>query len=122
MSIPFPASGSLYHRRDLDSSHHVIPVLDDIVVGPTAQYEWWYQERASLEVDRGLCESLLRRSLIVFLPANIDFKPGNTFSVCLEAPAKRELEFCEKFSKPRLHVERYLRELHQFRNLSPNSY
>ncbi|KAI2789023.1 hypothetical protein POX_e07049 [Penicillium oxalicum] len=58
MSIPFPASGSLYHRRDLDSSHHVIPVLDDIVVGSTAQYEWWYQERASLEVDRGPSRSL----------------------------------------------------------------
>lgn len=58
MSIHFPASGSLYHRRDLHSSQHVFPVLDDIVVGPTAQHEWWYQERASLEVDRGPCESL----------------------------------------------------------------
>lgn len=56
MSIHFPASGSLYHRRDLDSSQHCIPVLDDIVVGPTAQHEWWYQERASLEVDRGPCK------------------------------------------------------------------
>ena len=60
MSIHFPASGSLYHRRDLDSSQHCIPVLDDIVVGPTAQYEWWYQERASLEVDRGPCKSSCR--------------------------------------------------------------
>ncbi|KAF7712895.1 Uncharacterized protein PECH_002549 [Penicillium ucsense] len=101
MSIHFPASGSLYHRRDLDSSQHVIPVLDDIVVGPTAQHEWWYQERASLEVDRG---------------------PWNTFSACFEAPAKRELEFCERFGKPRLHVERYLREIHQFRKLSPIPY
>ncbi|KAJ5471816.1 hypothetical protein N7539_008759 [Penicillium diatomitis] len=84
MSPHFPASGSLYHRRDLDSSQHVIPVLDDIVVGPTAQHEWWYQERASLEVYHGL------------------------------SPAKRELEFCERFGKPRLHVERYLREIHQF--------
>ncbi|KAJ5159156.1 uncharacterized protein N7500_008807 [Penicillium coprophilum] len=101
MSIHFPASGSLYHRRDLDSSQHVIPVLHDIVVGPTAQYEWWYQERASLEVDRG---------------------PWNAFSTCFEAPAKRELEFCERFSKPRLYVERYLREIHQFQKLSPIPY
>lgn len=57
MSIQFPASGSLYHRRDLDSSQHSIPVSDDIVVGPTAQHEWWYRERASLEVDRGPCKS-----------------------------------------------------------------
>ncbi|EPS34135.1 hypothetical protein PDE_09097 [Penicillium oxalicum 114-2] len=85
MSIHFPASG----------------ILDDIVVGPTAQHEWWYQERASLEVDRG---------------------PWNTFSACFEAPAKRELEFCEQFGKPRLHVKRYLRETHQFQKLSPIPY
>lgn len=57
MSIQFPASGSLYHRRDLHSSQHSIPVSDDIVVGPTAQHEWWYRERASLKVDRGPCKS-----------------------------------------------------------------
>lgn len=43
---------------------------------------------------------------------NIDFDPGDIFSVCFEAPAKRELEFCERFGKPRLHVERYLREIY----------
>ncbi|RAH46310.1 aminoglycoside phosphotransferase family protein [Aspergillus brunneoviolaceus CBS 621.78] len=101
MSIRFPASGSLYHRRDLASSQRVIPVSDDIVVGPTAQHEWWYRERASLDVDRG---------------------PWTTFSSCFEAPAKREMEFCEKFGKPRLHVERYLRELHQYQPRSPIPY
>ncbi|KAJ5213404.1 hypothetical protein N7449_000573, partial [Penicillium cf. viridicatum] len=94
MSINFPASGSLYHRRDLDSSQHFIPVSDDIVVGPTAQHKCIY----------------------------IDFEPGNTFSTCFEAPAKREIEFCERFGKPRLHVERYLREIHQLQNLSPIPY
>lgn len=60
MSISFPASGSLYHRRDLDSSQHFIPASNDIVVGPTAQHEWWYKERASLDVDRGPCKSSSR--------------------------------------------------------------
>ncbi|PYH82672.1 kinase-like protein [Aspergillus uvarum CBS 121591] len=92
MSIRFPASGSLYHRHDLAGSQCVIPVSDDIVVGPTAQHEWWYQERASLDVDRG------------------------------PSPAKREMEFCEEFGKPRLHVERYLRELHQYQSLSAIPY
>ncbi|PYI17581.1 kinase-like protein [Aspergillus violaceofuscus CBS 115571] len=101
MSIRFPASGSLYHRRDLASSRRVIPVSDDLVVGPTAQHEWWYQERASLDVDRG---------------------PWATFSSCFEAPAKREMEFCVNFGKPRLHVERYLREVHQYQSLSPIPY
>ncbi|CAG7917602.1 unnamed protein product [Penicillium olsonii] len=101
MSIEFPASGSLYHRRDLDGSQHLVPVSGDIVVGPTAQHEWWYRERGSLKVDRG---------------------PWNTFSACFEAPAKREMEFCERFGKPRLHAERYLREIHHLQNLSPILY
>lgn len=64
MSIQFPASGSLYHHRDLHSSQHFIPVSDDIVVGPTAQHEWWYRERASLKVDRGPCKSSSRNAYI----------------------------------------------------------
>ncbi|KAJ5445456.1 hypothetical protein N7491_001538 [Penicillium cf. griseofulvum] len=109
MSIHFPASGSLYHRRDLEGLQDFIPVSDDIVVGPTIQYKWWYRERASLEVDRGPYK-------------NIDFELGNTFSAYFKAPAKREIEFCKRFGKPRLHVERYLREIHQFQNLSPIPY
>ncbi|KXG46408.1 Aminoglycoside phosphotransferase [Penicillium griseofulvum] len=101
MSIHLPASGSLYHSHDLHDSQYSIPVSADIVVGPTARHEWWYRERASLEVDRG---------------------PWNTFSACFEAPAKREIEFCERFGKPRLHVERYLREIYQFKKLSPIPY
>lgn len=53
---------------------------------------------------------------------NIDLEPGTTFSACFEAPAKREIAFCEKYGKPRLHVERYLRELHHLQKLSPVPY
>jgi len=45
--------------------------------------------------------------------------PGETFLGCFEAPVKREIEFCKRFGKSRLHVERYLRELHQFKEMSP---
>jgi len=45
-------------------------------------------------------------------PVNIDWKPGNAFTACFEAPAAREMGFCERFGRPRLCVERYLRELH----------
>lgn len=63
MSIAFPANGSLYYRRDLGVSQLAIPLpgqpevsaANHIVIGPTAQHEWWYQERASLDVDRGPC-------------------------------------------------------------------
>lgn len=53
---------------------------------------------------------------------DIDIEPGNTFAACFKAPAKREIEFCERFGKPRLHVERYLREIHQLQKLSPIPY
>lgn len=66
MTISFPASGSLYYRRDIEASQPTIPLsgqsslplFDQVVVGPTAQYEWWYRERALLDVDRGPCMSL----------------------------------------------------------------
>ena len=63
LQIELPASGSLYYRKDLTGSEYVIPVsgtpqgADQIVIGPTAQYEWWYRERAALVVDRGPCKS-----------------------------------------------------------------
>lgn len=41
---------------------------------------------------------------------------GKTFLHCFEAAAKRELAFCQKYGKPRLNVERYLRDLD---NLEP---
>ena len=65
MSIHFPASGSLYHRHDVDGSQHFIPVSDDIVVGLTAQHEWCYQERASLDVDCGPCKSSSRSAYAI---------------------------------------------------------
>jgi hypothetical protein len=47
----------------------------------------------------------------------LTWSPGNlTF---LEAPPKREIAYCQRYGKPRLHVERYLRELHQFKAMSP---
>ena len=62
MTILFPASGSLYYRRDLEASQTTVPLSgqsglspDQVVVGPTAQYEWWYHERGLLDVGRGPC-------------------------------------------------------------------
>lgn len=51
-----------------------------------------------------------------------DNEKGDTFAECFAAPARREMQFCEKFGKPRLHVERYLRELHQLQKISPLPY
>ena len=62
LAIQLPASGSLYFRRDLPSESPGISVAplaqneDEIVVGPSAAYAWWY--RAALEIARGPCRSL----------------------------------------------------------------
>ncbi|RLL95011.1 hypothetical protein CFD26_101573 [Aspergillus turcosus] len=109
MTIPFPASGSLFYRKDLGESQLIVPIPgqsnrlepDQVVLGPTVQHEWWYRERNLLDVDRG---------------------PWKTYLACLEAPAKREIAYCQRYGKPRLHVERYLRELHQFKAMSPASH
>ncbi|KAL4929902.1 kinase-like protein [Aspergillus undulatus] len=85
MSARFPASGSLKHD------------LDDIVVGPTAQHEWWYKERALLGIIH-----------------------GTDYRSAFEAPAIREIEFCKQFGRPRPHIELYLRELYPFQMLSPS--
>ncbi|RAK99051.1 aminoglycoside phosphotransferase family protein [Aspergillus ibericus CBS 121593] len=106
MHIPIPASGSLYYRRDLEQTQFGITLPgqsdvsapDQIVVGPTAQHAWWYEERKALEVDRG---------------------PWDSYLACFEAPARREMEYCRRFGKPRLHVERCLRELYDFQEMSP---
>ena len=47
---------------------------------------------------------------------------GTSFLPCFEAVAKRELEFCRHHAKPRLHVERYLRELHGLRKKLPSTH
>lgn len=47
---------------------------------------------------------------------------GTSFLACFEAPARREMEFCRQYGKPRLHVERYLREVHGFQHMSPTAH
>lgn len=60
MSITLPANGSLYYERDLVNSEPYVSVscdlADEVVVGPSARLEWWYEERSLLNIDRGPCE------------------------------------------------------------------
>lgn len=129
LNISLPASGSLYYGRDLvESGHTTVKVPsslpDQIVVGPTAQLEWWYGKRSLLIVDRGPCESLSLS--LSFSPTNYEYimttETGKTFREAFEAPAKREIQFCQEYGKPRLHVERYLREIHNFEKMLPENH
>lgn len=107
MKICFPASGSLYFEKDLTNSEAKITVsgppseTDSIVVGPTAEYEWWFKERSHLDVDRG---------------------PWCNFLSTFEAPARREIQFCQQYGRARQHVERYLREMYHCREILPDGH
>ena len=59
-SIDFPASGSIYYKKDLDNHVETAEILSpngspDFCVGPSAAASWWYQERAEMAFDRGPC-------------------------------------------------------------------
>jgi hypothetical protein len=62
MSLALPASGSIYHRKDILDTDTFVPISgitegqDCLGVGPIASYAWWYRERAALQVDRGPCK------------------------------------------------------------------
>lgn len=47
---------------------------------------------------------------------------GTKFNTCFQAPAKRELAFCQDHARPRHHVERQLRQLHEFKLQDPLAY
>ncbi len=59
--LQLPASGSIYYQEDLRAGEKSVGIEGaslqgkPFVVGPTAQYEWWYQERKQLGADRGPC-------------------------------------------------------------------
>ncbi|KAI9676815.1 MAG: hypothetical protein M1817_006654 [Caeruleum heppii] len=103
-AIDFAASGSLYFQRDLSPSRDSVPLegrasdLNGLVIGPTAQYEWSFGERAARSRGRG---------------------PWHTFRDCFEAVAIRERQWCEEYGTPRLRSERYLRELDQLELRQP---
>lgn len=58
-------------------------------------------------------------SLSSTYPQDTNSRTGSDYLSCFEAPAKRELEYCKRFAKPRLCPERYLRELYHLKEMPP---
>jgi hypothetical protein len=60
-SIPLPASGSIFYRKDLDPS---VPVEDipetEFRVGPSVEQRWWQDRRDQIPIFRGPCKSIYR--------------------------------------------------------------
>lgn len=104
MSLKFPASGSLYYRKDVLSGEG-IPLSDhsdrDFCIGPIAHYSWWHEQRAALQTDRG---------------------PWSSSNGIFRAAGERELKWAKTYAKPRLPYERLYREIHGFCEVSPDSH
>jgi hypothetical protein len=69
-NTPFPASGSIYHTRDLSpgTSKIDIPGFDgELCIGPFVGLEWWLDGRGDLDIDRGPRE-LLFTAPYLFIP------------------------------------------------------
>lgn len=60
--VQFPASGSLYFAGFLGPHEKSVDIPDcaggpsKFCVGPSTEYLWWYQNRHTLDVNRGPCE------------------------------------------------------------------
>ncbi|KAM5436338.1 hypothetical protein MferCBS31731_006031 [Microsporum ferrugineum] len=104
MSLKFPASGSIYYQRDILSGEG-IPLPDhserQFCIGPIAHYSWWHNERARLKIDRG---------------------PWSSSDDVFCAVGERELKWTKTYAKPRLPYERLYREIHDFRQVSPEGH
>ncbi|RDW93814.1 aminoglycoside phosphotransferase family protein [Aspergillus mulundensis] len=107
MGLKFPASGSLYFKNDLPEGtetynrKRATDTRDPIVVGPSAQRDWWTGFRAQLHVHRG---------------------PWLKFRKAATAPAIREMVVCKKHAIPLKTRQRWLRELYQFQQFEPKHY
>ena len=60
--IRFPSSGSIYHRSFLRSRGIGMPPIstagvdaEEVCIGPSSAYLWWYGDRDRLTINRGPC-------------------------------------------------------------------
>jgi len=66
-SIPLPAYGSIYHKRDLEVDTRSVDIaggdsgVAQFCIGPDVAQKWWYDGRGQLPASRGPC-NYYRRS------------------------------------------------------------
>jgi len=59
-SIPLPASGSIFYKKDLDSAIPSLQIQNtEFCVGPSVEQRWWHDRRGELNVNRGPCKLFL---------------------------------------------------------------
>ncbi|KAL8644843.1 MAG: hypothetical protein Q9210_007042 [Variospora velana] len=102
-AIKLPASGSIYHRKDLDLETSTLPIRGlsedaDFCVGPNALSTWWLDERADLILDRG---------------------PYVTPQDTMASVAQREMTWMTHYAQPRFPSENLCRELFDYQKIQP---
>ncbi|KAL8788913.1 MAG: hypothetical protein Q9213_001436 [Squamulea squamosa] len=105
-SINFPASGSIYYKKDLDANVKSVDISapDDpaeYCIGPNASASWWYKERADMDLDRG---------------------PYTDAQGIMRAVGKRELDWTSQYAQPRYPSEGILREFFNHKKIPPDDH
>ncbi|KKZ64555.1 hypothetical protein EMCG_01434 [[Emmonsia] crescens] len=98
--IQLPANGSIYFKDSFPQDAKTVDLPDDnrFCIGPSTEIWWWYHRRDELQVGRG---------------------PWTSTLDMLTAIGQRELEWLQKFGKPRYPREPLYRELYGKKRVDP---
>ena len=123
-SIHFPASGSIYYKKDLDAHVKTAEILSpngspDFCIGPSAAASWWYQERAEMALDRGPC-MWSRCSLTWHI--ELMRRPDADCRETSKAIGKRELAWANQYAQPRYPADGILREMLDYKKIPPDDH
>ena len=121
--IPFPASGSLFFKDNLDAGVSSVDIpgnsslkdTDRFCVGPSTEYLWWYQKRNELAANRGPCEHPAY-SISWRLTCKIS---GEKSEDLLRAVGERETLWLQRFGKKRYPHEPLYREFYGHQKVDP---
>lgn len=118
-SIPLPAFGSVYYKRDLDATDQSIdiPAHEGLCIGPDVALGWWYDRRDTLPINRGPCKLILDRISNLLTVATV-IDPHQL----MEAGVRKELVWTREFGRPRFPFSRHHREFLGYRQSSPDEH
>ncbi|KAG6883379.1 hypothetical protein C0992_008860 [Termitomyces sp. T32_za158] len=103
MSISFPAGGSIYYAKDLNSlsGNSGIPLEGPFCIGPDVSIQLWYGRREQLDIFRG---------------------PYRDAKSVMVTAAEKELAYLDRFGSPRAPYHRIRREHHNYEKQSPSDH
>ncbi|EME42126.1 hypothetical protein DOTSEDRAFT_45678 [Dothistroma septosporum NZE10] len=104
-AISFPASGSLFFRRDLPAGSSGIAInpelcdsQDSLVIGPSVALPLWFGRRTGLSINRG---------------------PFREAKHLIECGARKEIEYLRRYGRPLLPFDRIRRETFNLQRQPP---